>query len=468
MENSFAQKHPELVSQWSNRNYPITPDSIPYGSKKLYWWHGPCGHEWEASTKSRSAGEKCPICSGARVIEGINDLATLRPELVKEWAISNTINPFTVSVGSKKKVRWVCHLGHTWEATIKSRTQGSGCPYCSHNRVLPGYNDLASQKPKLAMEWSPKNSLHPTEVTAFSNRKVWWRCNQGHEWFTHISTRSYGSECPYCSGVQLLPGFNDLQTQHPVLASEWSEKNGYLQPNEVNEKCTKNVWWKCRVCSHEWKSVVKARVKGLSCPVCANRAVKTGYNDLTTTDSELMIYWDYQNNTVDPERVSRRSHEPVWWKCRYGHQYKATIWEQALRKVNCPECAKEFHRSFPQILCSYYGHKHGFQVQLNNSDLLGYPVDIYVPSYSLAIVINAIQTERFEKVADVLSFLCETRGIHLVSVEYSTRKSLPEIATTIISCFHQQNAYFPIDIKQDIVECINLFYKMKQANQSDQ
>lgn len=112
--------------------------------------------------------------------------------------------------------------------------------------------------------------------------------------------------------------------------------------------------------------------------------------------------------------------------------------------------------------------KKDFLESIKTAAAVGYPVDIYVPSYSLAIVINAIQTERFEKVADVLSFLCETRGIHLVSVEYSTRKSLPEIATTIISCFHQQNAYFPIDIKQDIVECINLFYKMKQANQSDQ
>ena len=335
------------------------------------------------------------------------------------------------------------------EEKVRKYLFSKGLRYRKNVRTLPGCPDIVLPKYRTVI---------------FVSGCFWHK----HDCPRFVWPSSYGSECPYCSGVQLLPGFNDLQTQHPVLASEWSEKNGYLQPNEVNEKCTKNVWWKCRVCSHEWKSVVKARVKGLSCPVCANRAVKTGYNDLTTTDSELMIYWDYQNNTVDPERVSRRSHEPVWWKCRYGHQYKATIWEQALRKVNCPECAKEFHRSFPQILCSYYGHKHGFQVQLNNSDLLGYPVDIYVPSYSLAIVINAIQTERFEKVADVLSFLCETRGVHLVSVEYSTRKSLPEIATTIISCFHQQNAYFPIDIKQDIVECINLFYKMKQASQSDQ
>ena len=79
MENSFAAVHPELVCEWSDKNAPLTPDDITYGSKKLYWWKGPCGHEWTASPKSRSAGEKCPICAGSRVVAGINDLKTLRP-----------------------------------------------------------------------------------------------------------------------------------------------------------------------------------------------------------------------------------------------------------------------------------------------------------------------------------------------------------------------------------------------------
>ena len=45
---------------------------------------GTCGHEWQTSVKARSNGEKCPICSGARVIAGINDLAALETLLVKQ------------------------------------------------------------------------------------------------------------------------------------------------------------------------------------------------------------------------------------------------------------------------------------------------------------------------------------------------------------------------------------------------
>ena len=72
MKNSLADIHPELVCEWSEGNLPLTPDTVTYGSNKEVWWKGACGHEWQASVKSRSSGENCPICSGKRVVEGIN------------------------------------------------------------------------------------------------------------------------------------------------------------------------------------------------------------------------------------------------------------------------------------------------------------------------------------------------------------------------------------------------------------
>ena len=148
MNNSLAEVHPELVSEWSEKNLPLTPDDITFGSNKKVWWKGTCGHEWQTSVKARSNGEKCPICSGARVIAGINDLATLEPLLVKQWSKKNKIKPTEVSIGSHKRVIWRCEKGHEWEAAIKSRTiNKTGCPYCSHNKVLAGFNDLATLLP---------------------------------------------------------------------------------------------------------------------------------------------------------------------------------------------------------------------------------------------------------------------------------------------------------------------------------
>ena len=119
MNNSLAEVHPELVSEWSEKNLTLTPDDITFGSNKKVWWRSACSHEWQASVKARSNGEKCPICSGARVIAGINDLATLEPLLVKQWSKKNKIKPTEVSIGSHKKVIWRCEKAlygyHEWK-----------------------------------------------------------------------------------------------------------------------------------------------------------------------------------------------------------------------------------------------------------------------------------------------------------------------------------------------------------------
>ena len=61
-------------------------------------------------------------------------------------------------------------------------------------------NNLEVTNPKLASEWNyEKNGdLKPSQVTASSGKKVWWRCIKGHEWETSISHRSKGSGCPHC------------------------------------------------------------------------------------------------------------------------------------------------------------------------------------------------------------------------------------------------------------------------------
>ena len=49
MNNSLAEVHPELITEWSEKNLPLTPDDITFGSNKKVWWKGACGHEWQTS-----------------------------------------------------------------------------------------------------------------------------------------------------------------------------------------------------------------------------------------------------------------------------------------------------------------------------------------------------------------------------------------------------------------------------------
>ena len=450
MDNSLYKMRPHLVSEWSDKNLPLTPDDISYGSNKVVWWRGKCGHEWQTSVKARSHGENCPICSGSRVIEGINDLATKYPEIAAEWSTKNLpLKPTMVSAGSHKKVIWVDKLGHEWTASVKSRVQGSGCPYCSHNLVLAGFNDLASRFPEIASEWSERNlPLTPDKVTAFKNTRVWWKCHLGHEWYTLISTRSGGSQCPYCSGIKLLIGFNDLATKYPTLAKEWSERNLPLTPDMVNEKSTKNVWWKCRTCGYEWKSVVRARAKGSLCPVCADRTVLAGYNDLATTDPELLDEWDYEKNTGTlPTAVSRNSMKIVWWKCSSSHSWRAKITDRTIEQKGCYLCEREFQSAFPQLLIMLYAVRNGLKATTNNDNLIGINLDTYIPELRLAIEVEAttITEQRSQMVKE---HICECNGIRYVKLKHSN--DLIKTAQSIKEAFRKCHTFFPTNDEEDI------------------
>ena len=85
MGRSLSEMFPELAEEWSDRNLPLRPDQITYGSNKRVWWHGKCGHEWETSVKARTSGERCPYCSGKRVLIGFNDLQTIAPGLAADF-----------------------------------------------------------------------------------------------------------------------------------------------------------------------------------------------------------------------------------------------------------------------------------------------------------------------------------------------------------------------------------------------
>lgn len=96
---------------------------------------------------------------------------------------------------------WKCTNGHEWQALINHRNKGVGCPYCAGLYPVKGKNDLQTTNPKLCVEWNQQKNkgLMPTDVLPYSNRRVWWTCQKGHEWQASISDRSQGKGCPVCN-----------------------------------------------------------------------------------------------------------------------------------------------------------------------------------------------------------------------------------------------------------------------------
>ena len=219
-DNSLRTLNPELAKQWHpTKNGDLTPDRVTVSAGKKVWWICDKGHEWEATINSRTSGRGCPFCSGKRVCDD-NSLQTSNPELAKYWhpTKNGDLTPGDVTVGSDKKVWWVCEKKHEWEATISNRVNGRGCPFCSGKRVCDD-NSLQTSNPELSKHWHPtKNGeLTPGDVTAGSDKKVWWQCENGHEWEATISSRVSGNGCPFCSGLRACDD-NSLQTLNPELS----------------------------------------------------------------------------------------------------------------------------------------------------------------------------------------------------------------------------------------------------------
>ena len=135
--NSLLNVNPKLSKQWHPiNNGKLTPIEVKFNSGKKVWWK--CDkandHVWIASISHRNNGSGCPICSGRKVVLS-NCLETLNPELAKEWhpTKNGDLTPYKVSLNSGKRVWWKCPKGddHEWKASLNSRSDGIGCPYCT-------------------------------------------------------------------------------------------------------------------------------------------------------------------------------------------------------------------------------------------------------------------------------------------------------------------------------------------------
>lgn len=203
---------------------------------------------------------------------------------------------------------------------------------------------IENSREDLLKQWDyEKNApLSPEHCTAAAGKKVWWKCEMGHSWDALISNRTKAKQgCPYCSGHRVLAGFNDFASQYPELLAEWDyEKNVNFLPSEVAPKSDKFAWWICDK-GHSWKAQIKHRTKGTGCPVCANKVILVGYNDLATTHPNLVEEWDFDKNVeTAPTQVSAGSSKTIWWKCKNNHSWKATIGDR-VRGNGCPDCSKK-------------------------------------------------------------------------------------------------------------------------------
>lgn len=292
-EKILSIVHPELTGEWDfEKNYPLTPENVSYGSnKKVFWNCKKCDTIWNARISHRSGGSGCPKCAKHPPIK--ESILKVWPEVVKIWhPTKNELTPDIVSRGSDIRVWWKCNKNHEWEAPVYSvytnnKKGNSGCPYCHGNKIDKN-NCLANLFPEIAKEWHPtKNGdITPYDVGKGSAKRVWWKCEKGHEWKTSVGIKTaQKTGCPYCNNSKLSHE-NNLAVKNPEIALLWHPtKNGNVTPNMVTSKTHDVYWWQCKK-GHEWKTRVGHLVSGVSsCPKCNRIRLKDGTDFLSLVEA---------------------------------------------------------------------------------------------------------------------------------------------------------------------------------------
>ena len=419
-------------------------------------------------------------------------------KLLKEWDYdNNNLTPYDVSPHSNIVVNWKCEFGHKWSSSInnrnKSNGQGNGCPFCSGHKVLKGFNDFETwcknnKHFNLLKEWDySNNDKKPSEVTCGSHYLAMWKCSQcGKKWKTAVKARVShpNSNCVNCSHKKQMISMieskiieeGSLKDNYPDIALEWDySKNGKLKPENVTKASNKIVWWICPK-KHSYRASINHRTsKKSDCPYCSGHKVLKGFNDLETTDPDIVCEWNYQKNeTIKPSQISRGSNKKVWWLCKNcGYEWYGTVCDRIRRKT-CPNCSTENKTSFPEQAILYYIKK-SFPDAVNGDRnvLDGKELDIYIPSKKTAVEYDGKNWHKSTERDEIKSALCLEKKVNLIrireigcppvnnytdviyNVRYEDYEQLGKIISLIISSLKGEMP--DIDIARDRLEIFSQY-----------
>lgn len=161
--------YPELWNEVVDKN---TYWNLSAGSKKPILWKSSCGHVWSGKPVQRLHGMTCPYCSGKRVLPGFNDLATVNPELAKEWDLTrNDKKPSEILPSANIKVWWKCSQGHSWKAALNNRfRKGYRCPICAkEDKESQGEKAVSKILDKLNIDYTREKPIKTENTTLFAD-----------------------------------------------------------------------------------------------------------------------------------------------------------------------------------------------------------------------------------------------------------------------------------------------------------
>lgn len=287
-----------------------------------------------------------------------NSLSKLRTDLIAEWDYERNLKtPESLSLGSNYNAHWRCSVGHRFIQKVCHRTRknGLGCPSCA-GRL--GTN-IREGMPELFVLWDKQRNLdiNPNKLSPGSQKEAWFKCSEEHSYKRRIGSVRVAilrnvEPCPYCNRTLPSAEYN-LSAIFPGVSDDWDLERNHSRPSQHLPSENKiKYWWKCQF-DHSYQMTINARTnQGSGCPYCAGQAVNDT-NSLVSTNPELVKQWSFERNLeVRPEFVTAGSNKKVWWRCKYGHEWKAAIYSRASGK-GCAKCSNQSSRPELRIFSEF-------------------------------------------------------------------------------------------------------------------
>lgn len=370
-------EYPLLADMWDAGCNKIGSDKITPGSTirgKFVCNNGGKPHYYIRTVGTVVAGYKknsstgCPICANKQVFTGVNDFATLYPELVKDWDYERNSNkPEETLCSLRVNIAFICpRCGrrHTKEIrSLKDRNFGSLCNSCARiisMRVSGKASTLREMYPDIAdMLDNAPNAQKSDYLSPTSNGYYNFYCNgKSRGLKPHIFNASLSNVvacrdttyhgCPVCAGRQVVTGVNDFKTLNPVGASMWNYRLNGVLPEEVYAYSPEMYHFICKNDHHFTRDPLHMMHSiGSStdgCPVCYGRRVIVGINDLGTKLPFTLQKWDYDLNDFTPKDVTEGSNRKMLARCQVKscsnvYETNVYLWSHNLVR-RCPDCRK--------------------------------------------------------------------------------------------------------------------------------
>ena len=300
-----------------------------------------CNHVYAPNFYSIKSGKRCPNCFRIWQAEDqrkkASAIALITCNSLKYELLSQYVN-------AKTQVDLRCLICGQIVRTTMDILQ-SGGKKCDCRKVARKLLSVYRPDIYAEIDWLNLSDIKPEKIGTGTRKSIAWICvNKAHRFETSPANRIRNNgACPVCTGVTPEPGRNDLKTLYPRISSEFlKDPAGINDPSSVFPKSNLSFVWKCSSNEkHIWKASIQNRVEGTGCPYCSNKKVLEGDNDLATLHPQLALEWDKtKNSKLHPAQVTPGSNRPVYWMCKEGHSWRATVNSRARRGRGCLKCSK--------------------------------------------------------------------------------------------------------------------------------